>query len=72
MFILLQSALLCWTLLDMQFFDFNYTYTAENIFNAYESLYLAFLPTTVLVSLFIVFLNDKYNTISVRLKKLGV
>jgi hypothetical protein len=59
MFILLQSALLCWTLLDMQFFDFNYTYTAENIFNAYESLYLAFLPTTVLVSLFIVFLNDK-------------
>jgi len=72
MFILLQSALLCWTLLDMQFFDFNYTYTAKNIVNAYKSFYLAFLPTTVLVSIFILFLNDKYNSISVYLKKLGV
>jgi hypothetical protein len=72
MFILLQSALLCWTLLDMQFFDFNYTYTTENIINAYKSHYLAFLPTTVLVPIFILFLNGKYNSISVRLKKLGV
>ena len=72
MFILLQTALLCWTLLDMQFFDLNYAYTTENIVNAYKSLYLAFLPTTVLVSLFILFLDDRYNIISLRLKKLGV
>jgi ABC-type sulfate transport system permease component len=71
-FILLQLGLVGWTLLDMQYFDFNDTCTAENIVNAYKSLYLELLPATIAVALFMVFINSRYHTISVYLKKYRV
>jgi len=61
LFFIIQSALICWALLDLQFFDFDYEYTYQNILKAYKENYLDFLPVSFLIPVPILYLDRRYH-----------
>ena len=61
LFFIIQGCLICWTILDMQFLDFDYEYTFDNIAKTYKSNYLDFLPISLLIPFWIIYLDKRYD-----------
>ena len=61
LFLIIQASLICWAIFDMQFLDFDYEYTFQNILKAYKENYLDFAPVSFLIPFSIIYFDYRYH-----------